>query len=128
MGLLSRLFGPKEPETFEPLSESDKEAISFLSVMRDFNGLARNLKSKNPHVRAFTVAAVSHAGFASAFDKYNSLDAPKDDRAVRLLIPMLKDRDEEVRKLAAMNLESETKRADVARALQEYQATFGEQE
>jgi HEAT repeat protein len=97
-------------------------------MMRDFNGLAKSLKSKNPHVRAFTVGVVRYVGWRIAFDKHETLDAPIDNRSVQLLIPMLKDRDEEVRKAAAESLELETKRADVAQALTEYQASLGVQE
>lgn len=122
MAFLSGLFSPKGPESFEPPSESDKQAIFLLGTMGDFNGLAKSLKSRNPHVRAFTVQAVGFAGQTSPLgeDEIRRFDAPKDDRAVQLLIPLLKDSDEEVRRAAAFWLETETKNADVARALEEY--------
>jgi HEAT repeat protein len=120
MGFLNRLFGPKEAEKFEPLSEIDKQAIFLLGTMGNFNALAKHLKSRNPYVRAFTVRAVDFAGRCLG-EKFE-LGAPMDERAIQLLIPLLRDSDVEVRKAAASSLDTETKNPEVARALEEYQA------
>ncbi len=126
MAFLSGLFKRKERESLEPLSEREQQAIFLLGTLGNFNGLAQSLKSKNPQVRAFTVRAVDFAGRTSPLgkDEIRGFDAPMDIRAVQLLIPLLKDRDDEVRKAAASSLETETKNADVARALEEHQASL----
>lgn len=127
MGFLSRLFGPREPESFDPPSEDFKSVIMLLGVSRNYSGLARSLKSKNPHVRAFTVGAVLFAGHTRSLGGNKirmSKDFPIDARAVQLLIPLLKDSDQQVREATERALKSVKDNADVARALEEYQASL----
>src|SRR5688572_2955790 len=127
MGFFSRLFGPREPESFAPASEKSKQAIMLLGMSCDYDGLAKNLKSKNPHVRAFTVEAVLFAGRTRGLGG-NELqfrqDTALDARAVQLLIPLLKDDDQKVRTAAANGLESAGHDASAARALEKYRANF----
>lgn len=109
MGFFNRLFGPREPESFAPPSEKTKQAIMLFGVSCNYGGLAKNLKSKNPHVRAFTVEAVLFAGRTRDLggrELQFRQDTALDPRAVQLLIPLLKDDDQKVRKAAENALES----------------------
>lgn len=127
MGFLSRLFGSNEPESFAPPSDDVKKAIMLNAVSCDYDGLAKRLKSKNPHFRAFTVEAVLFAGRTRSLGGNEfqvSSDASLDARAVRLLMPLLKDSDQKVREKAEQALESVKDNADLARALDEYHASL----
>jgi len=133
MGLLSRLFRPGEPGTHAPPSDAIKQAIVLLAMSRNFDGLAVQLRSKNPHVRVFTIDAVVQASQIRSLGGGQmelSADNPFDPRGVGLLIPLLDDGDAAVRKRADAALTSIANsprgghmHAEVARALEAYRAS-----
>lgn len=109
MGFLNRFFGSRGPVTHPPASEVEKKAIMLLGMSGDFDGLAKRLRSKNPHVRTFTVDAVLFASQvrpAGGGQMHFSATAQVDTRAVRLLIPLLDDQDGQVRLAAEKALAS----------------------
>ncbi len=131
MGLLSRLFRPGEPATHAPPSDAIKQAIVLLALSRNFDGLAAQLRSKNPHVRVFAIDAVLQASQIRSLgggQRHFSSDAPFDPRGVRLLIPLLDDGDAGVRKRVEVALTSIRNsshggvRDEVGRALEAYRA------
>lgn len=95
--------------THAEASDAAKQAIMLLALSRDFDGLARKLRSKNPHVRLFTIDAILHASRTRALaggQMQFSADNPFDLHGVRLLIPLLEDADPGVRHRAEVALTS----------------------
>ena len=125
MGLLNWLRSSRSGEHREypePKQEL-QDGITMLGVTGNFSGLAKFLKSKNPHIRKFAVIAVSiaaqtqHTGGDSF--QFNSGFKP-DQRAAKLLIPMLKDNAPNVIKAVEDALDSLRADPDAKRALEEF--------
>jgi len=109
MGFLSRLLRTGESATYAPPSDAFKQGIILLAMSRNFDGLAANLRSKNPHIRVFAIDAVLQASQMRSLGAGRmefSAAHPFDPRGVRLLIPLLDDRDAAVRKRADAALTS----------------------
>lgn len=126
MGFFSGLFGPKEPKIFAPASEAAKKEIMLLAASCNYDGLARHLRSKNPHIRSFTAEALLFAGHTRSLggnEFQMSADTPLDARAVQLLIPLLKDSDPKVRQSTEQALRSLDRNPEVERALADYRST-----
>ena len=132
MGFLSRLFRAG-PVSHAPPSDSVKQAIVLMGATGDFDGLARKLRSRNPHVRAYTVDAVRFASqtrVTADGGRVFSDTTSVNPRALRLLVPLLDDGDANVRRLAEQALESLKERApaggaaheEAVRALEAYRA------
>lgn len=109
MGFLSRLFRTGESAAYAPPSDAFKQGIVLLALSRNFDGLAANLRSKNPYIRVFAIDAVLQASQIRSLgggQMQFSADHPFDPRGVRLLIPLLDDGDAAVRKRAEAALTS----------------------
>ena len=127
MGFLRGLFGSRKPQTFAPPSDATKSEIMLLAASCNYEGLARHVKSKNPHVRSFMIEALLFAGRTRSLGSNEfqmSEGGPFDDRAARLLIPLLKDSDPKVRQSTERALASlGSRNAEVAQALEDYRAS-----
>ncbi len=125
MGMFARLFGPKEPEVYLPPSEDVTKGLTLLGAVGNFDGLAKMLKSKNPHLRAAIAIPASLAGQSRSLGGGGyriERSTPMDPRALQLFATMLDDDDERVRGAAENALASHDGDAGVDKLLADHRA------